>query len=195
MPCRGRQKKNDSRVVRDFPSEANRLYRALKPMGKKVLRPKENLLQDDKKGEEGDKQVSLQPYHVRNMLRTYGRQVTTGRRLARYRRSLRAAEAEDDISLSKAAKRHDLVQRVAAEVVENLLVTGSESPVVDEILATLEDEFGHQFLFAYPPEEQDLQIFILEDNGDAHEVSPEDKAQILNRVWQIALIKVDETML
>lgn len=139
--------------------------------------------------------MSTMGFDVRNMLRTYGRQATTARRLVRYRRMLRAAGAEDEVTISREAKRRELVQRVTAEIVENLIVAGSENPVVADIKAQLDEEYGADLIFAYPPEEQDLQIFVLDEQGQAVELVGEQKADLLRRLWEVALEKVDETML
>jgi hypothetical protein len=135
------------------------------------------------------------PYQVRAMLRTYGRQVTTARRLARYRRSLRVAGAEDEVRISREAKRRELVGRVAAEIVENCIVTGSDTPIVEEIKAELEEELGFPLLFAYPPEEQEMQIFRFDADNGPEELVGEEKAEVFKRLWELALEKVDETML
>lgn len=135
------------------------------------------------------------PYQVRAMLRTYGRQVTTARRLARYRRSLAAAGAEDEVRISREAKRRELVGRVAAEIVENCIVTGSDTPVVEDIKAELEEELGYPLVFAYPPQEQDMQIFRTDGPDGPEELTGELKTAVFKRLWELALEKVDETML
>ena len=132
---------------------------------------------------------------VRAMLRTYGRQVTTARRLARYRRSLQAAEAEDEVRISREAKRRELVGRVAAEIVENCIVTGSDTPVVEDIKADLEEELGFPIVFAYPPEDQEMQIFKVAPDSDPVAIVGEERAAVMRRLWELALEKVDETML
>ena len=135
------------------------------------------------------------PYQVSAMLRTYGRQVTTARRLARYRRSLRAAGAEDEVRISRDAKRRELVGRVAAEIVENCIVAGSDSPVVAEIKAELEEELGFPLVFAYPPQDQEMQIFKNEPGRDPELIEGEEKVAAMRRLWELALEKVDATML
>lgn len=140
--------------------------------------------------------MTATPYPVRAMLRTYGRQVTTARRLARYRRLQRFDEPEDaeNAAMLREAKRRDLVRRVAMEIVDNCLITGTESPVVDEIKAELEDELGFPLAFAYPPEEQDMQVFRLGGSEPVRITGP-DKAAVMQRLWELALEKVDDTML
>jgi hypothetical protein len=139
--------------------------------------------------------VAANPALVRNMLRTYGRQATTARRLARYRRSLRAAGAEDQVVISREAKRRELVHKVTAEIVESLIVSGSDNPVVQDIVRELEAQCRAKFIFAYPPEEQDLQIFRDEGQGVVVEIKGEERTAILEKLWHVALAMVDETML
>ena len=134
------------------------------------------------------------PYQVSAMLRTYGRQVTTARRLARFRRSLQPADDEETL-ISREAKRRELVGRVAAEIVENCIVAGTETPVVEELKAELEEELGFPVVFAYPPEEQEMQIFRKDPGKDAEPLVGEAKAAAMRRLWELALEKVDATML
>ena len=139
--------------------------------------------------------MTATPYPVTAMLRTYGRQVTTARRLARYGRSLAAVGAEDEVRISREAKRRELVGRVAAEIVENCIVAGSETPVVEELKAELEEELGFPVVFAYPPEEQEMQIFRKDPGKEAESLVGEAKAAAMRRLWELALEKVDATML
>ena len=134
------------------------------------------------------------PYQVSAMLRTYGRQVTTARRLARFRRSLQPVD-DGETQISREAKRRELVGRVAAEIVENCIVAGSETPVVEELKAELEEELGFPVVFAYPPEEQDMQIFRKDPGRQAEPLVGEAKAAAMRRLWELALEKVDATML
>ena len=134
------------------------------------------------------------PLQVRNMLRTYGRQLTRARRLARFRRSLALAGAEDEIIISRAAKRRSLVERISREIVENLLVSGTENPIVREIKNRLDAEFNQKFEFQYPPAEVDIRIFKETDHGPK-EISAGEKNRVLAKLWEITLEKVDDTML
>jgi len=142
--------------------------------------------------------LTATPYPVRTMLRTYGRQVTTARRLARYRRLSRPVptpEEDAEARQAREAKRQDLVRRVAAEIVENCIVTGSDSPVVDDIKAALEDELGFRVTFAYPPEEQEMQILRQDTPDGPTAITGSERNAVLKRLWELALEKVDETML
>ncbi|WP_245588368.1 DVU0524 family FlgM-associated protein [Desulfocurvus vexinensis] len=129
---------------------------------------------------------------TQRMLRTYARQLTSARRLARFRRSLPGAD--DEATVSRQVKRRLLVEQVSREIVENLVVTGSENQTVQSILTALDSEFGEQLQFQYPPAAIDLQVFRMTDQGPVEVTGPE-KQTVFKRLWEITLEKVDDTML
>ncbi len=142
--------------------------------------------------------MTIRSFYVRNMLLNYDRQLVHARRLARYRRSLQAADAEDEVTISREAKRNHLVERVAREIIENLVVAGSDNPIVEEIKKLLQDRYGENLQFAYPPMDlsvdQDMQIFRETDEGPK-ELNGVEKGEILQQLWKLTLDKVNETML
>ena len=136
----------------------------------------------------------VHPVNVRLMLRTYGKQLTSAKRLARFKRALAVSGAQDLVTISREAKRRELVERISQEVIENLLVNGEENPVVSGVLEDLEQDLGERVLFDYPLDGGEVQILRLTEDG-AQEVGPEDKMRILRRLWEITLDRVDGTML
>ncbi|MBU1229159.1 MAG: hypothetical protein KKA55_03235 [Proteobacteria bacterium] len=128
------------------------------------------------------------------MLRTYGKQLTSAKRLARFKRALAVSGAQDTVSISREAKRRELVERISQEVIENLLVNGEENPVVTGVLEDLEQDLGERVLFDYPLDGGEVQILRQTEEG-SREVGPEDKMRILRRLWEITLDRVDGTML
>ena len=136
----------------------------------------------------------MKSVYVQNMLMGYDRQLVNARRLARYRHSLRAARGEEEPSIPPEVKRRELVERVAREIVENLIISGSRNPVVEDIKAQLQADMGQPIYFTYPPTEHDLQIFRETDQGPV-EVDTQEKGVILHKLWKITLDKVEATML
>lgn len=136
----------------------------------------------------------VQPVNVRLMLRTYGKQLTSAKRLARFKRALALSGAQDMVSISREARRKELVERIAQEVIENLLVNGQDNPVVTKVLADLEEELGERVLFDYPLDGGEVQILRQTAEGP-QEVLPDEKMRIMRRLWEITLNKVDDTML
>lgn len=132
-------------------------------------------------------------FYMRNMLHQYGRQLVTSRRLARYHQVLRA-NAGVEPEMSAEMRRRIMVERVSRELFENLLFTGSDNMVVEEVRKELAHTLGEKLSFRYPPGQ--LDIAITRDGPDGPiEVGPEEKARILAQVWKIIQARVDATML
>ena len=132
--------------------------------------------------------------HVRNMLRQYERQLLNARRLARYRMALRLAQGAAEEPESREVRRRRLVEKVARELYEHLLFTGSQNPVADSIREELCVNAGAHLQFQYAPGEAALHL-IREGSAGPEEVSPHEKARLLDKLWHITLAKVDQTML
>lgn len=139
--------------------------------------------------------MSDKSFYIRNMLLQYDKQLVTSRRLARYKQALKLARGDnEEQSVPREVKRKAMVERVAREVMENLLLSGSDNVIVEEIKTQLEQEVGEKLHFKYPPTELDLQIFREGPKGPT-EVPPAEKMVIMEKLWQIALENVDRTML
>lgn len=136
----------------------------------------------------------VQPVNVRLMLRTYGKQLTSAKRLARFKRALALSGAQDMVSISREARRKELVERISQEVIENLLVNGQDNPVVTRVLSELEQELGEQVLFDYPLDGGEIQILRQSAEGPL-EIAADEKMRIMRRLWEITLHNVDDTML
>jgi len=126
------------------------------------------------------------------MLRTYGKQLTSAKRLARFRQAMGASPERDDVA--KQAKRRELVERIAHEIIENLIVNTEQSPVVAAVTQQLQAEFGHRFIFEYPVDGGDVQILREMEHGIS-ELQGAERNTVMRRLWEITLSKVDETML
>lgn len=138
--------------------------------------------------------MTTNPLHVRTMLQTYGKQLVHTRRLNKLMHGMRLAQGEASSPLDREIKRQQMIERIAREILDNLLVTGAENPVVDEIRAELERTLGAEFIFEYPFMEQDLQIFRNTSSGPVRLESAEAN-RVLSKLWDITLSKIDRTML
>lgn len=134
------------------------------------------------------------PANVQKMLQTYGKQLTSAKRLARFRRALKLSRSQDEVTISREAKRRELVERIAREIIENLIVSNTENPVVGSILQQLEHETGKQYVFEYPLDGMDVQI-LHDAQGGPNEVIGPERQEVMQRLWKITLARVDATML
>jgi hypothetical protein len=127
------------------------------------------------------------------MLLQYGRQLVSSRRLARYRQLLGTGAGQED-SLTPDEQRRIMVERITREVVDNLIFTGSENPVVQEVRSRLNQELGETFIFHYPPGELDFKVLRKTDSA-TQEVSSDEKHRIMGKLVDITRVTVAETML
>ncbi|MFO7728937.1 MAG: DVU0524 family FlgM-associated protein [Desulfonatronovibrio sp.] len=138
--------------------------------------------------------MTINPVLVKNVLKTYGRQLVNGRRIARLSRYLKGNEGADSEVHSREMKRRSLVEKVAREIVENLITADSENPMVEEIKQTLSRELNAELIFHYPPTGEEMKIFVQGSEGP-EELNKEQREQVLGKLWEITLNKVNETML
>ncbi|MDY0225565.1 MAG: DVU0524 family FlgM-associated protein [Desulfomicrobium apsheronum] len=136
----------------------------------------------------------MNPFLVKNVMRTYDQHQQAGRRIARFKKYMDRAGQEDSVSISKEAKRRQLVEKVAGEIVNNLIGSDTTNPVVREIKTQMAKEFGQDVLFRYPSDGSGLQILKKTDQGVA-ELTNGEKDAFMRRLWEIALTRVNETML
>ena len=137
--------------------------------------------------------MTIRSFYVRNMLLNYDKQLIAARRLNRYLQALRG-DAGVAQEIPADVKRRVLVERVAHEVMENLLFSGSDNPIVQEVKTALEQELGEQFSFKFPAEDLSFQVY-RETEAGPEKIEAEQRLHILDRLWSITLDKVNRTML
>lgn len=127
------------------------------------------------------------------MLLQYGKQLIAARRLSRYERMIgRKQQADRDAVL---ARRRLTVERVAREIIDNLIFSGSDNPIALEVKERLAEERGERYVFRYPPAEEDFLIFRETPEGEEEELSLDEKQELMEELWDVALRAVDATML
>lgn len=150
--------------------------------------------------------MSIPSFYYRNMLLQYDRQLVTARRLAKIRPGMEPGlDTRQDVrpgdllpnqgeSLTPEAKRRTMVEHVTRELLDNLLFTGSNNPVVEEVRQELNQQLGGEYTFWYPPGEVDVHI-IRETPDGRHELNSKERKEVMAALWDITLAKVDATML
>ena len=138
--------------------------------------------------------MTVNPFLVKNVVRTYDQHQETGRRIARFKKYMDRAGQGDSVSISKEAKRRQLVEKVAGEIVDNLIGSDTPKPVVREIKSQMAKEIRKEVLFRNPSQGSGLQILKQTDQG-VTELTNGEKDAFMRRLWEIALTRVNETML
>ena len=138
--------------------------------------------------------MTINPFLVKAVVRTYDQHQDVGRRIARFKKYMDHAGQGDSVSISQEAKRRQLVEKIAHEIVDNLIGSDNANPIVHEIRQQLGKEFGSDLLFRYPSDGTGLQILKKIDSGVAT-ITNGEKDVFMRRLWEITLTRVDETML
>ncbi len=137
--------------------------------------------------------MDTQAFYTRQMLLQYGRQLVAARRLARYDQLLGRGPNAGPAAM--AAKRQIMIERIAREIVDNLIFSGSENPIVLEVKKALSEERGEELIFRYPPGDLDVRVLRTDELGNEVEVTSAEKRAIMEQLWGITLRTVDATML
>lgn len=128
---------------------------------------------------------------IQNILRNYQRQSSTNKQLAELRKAVNQKPTENDrVKLSSQGKREQLVENISREIMDNLINSKTENPVVSEIKQELEQEFNTSFLFQFIPKEN--RTIVRKGNGE--QVGELERNQIMDRLWELTRKKVNETM-
>ncbi len=142
------------------------------------------------------RKIMTTPSHLlRNRMRSYDRQIGQGQRLARIKKYISPLlEDKKNNKESEQTKRDKLVEQVSQEIIDNLIGSGSTTPIVLEIKEELEREFPEKLFFSYGIEDNELSITRVQGNTNTH-LSQEERDKVMARVRDITREKVSNTMI
>lgn len=140
--------------------------------------------------------MAITTYQVQNILKTYTRQLIKGHRMARARKEA----GPYHFKLNVDARRRQVVEKVAAEIVNNIGLANF-GPGLDDIellamrqlsseygkpLLLLKDEFSGKFRF---------KVNTNDDNAPARDLGPEENARLEDRLYHITQKIIETNML
>ncbi|WP_462323448.1 DVU0524 family FlgM-associated protein [Desulfoplanes sp.] len=134
-------------------------------------------------------------YMLKNMMRSYDRQIGNGQRIERIKKYISPLTGEErGGGASDQSRRSRLVQQISKEILDNLLGSGSTNPIVQEIKTELDREFPIELIFSFGPQDKEVQIIRRLKEGTVT-LSDEEKALVLARAQEIIQEKVGRTMI
>lgn len=137
--------------------------------------------------------ADMHTLQMRIMLQCYEQQLLAARRLARFRVKRRLAEGLKPQDPDPSVNRRAFVEKVARELYDTLIFTGSSNPVVEEIRAELSRAVGLEVEFTYPPGAR-LRIVAIGPDGQ-RPLGAEEERRARHALWRITRQKVDQSML
>ena len=137
--------------------------------------------------------ADMHTLQMRIMLQCYEQQLLAARRLARFRVKRRLAEGLKPQDPDPSVNRRAFVEKVARELYDTLIFTGSSNPVVEEIRAELSRAVGLEVEFTYPPGAR-LRIVAIGPDGQ-RPLGAEEERRARHALWRITRQKVDQSKL
>lgn len=138
--------------------------------------------------------MHITDYHVHNVLRAYGKQLTLSKRGAR-KEIVTGNNPSDSITISAEARRKAVIEKVTEDIVERVVRSGPRDMLEKEAFEELESEYGNNLV---PEEDNSAELaFKVVDKEKGEEIrtlSIEDSEIIKNRLQEITKRKVDANM-
>ncbi|MEW5722980.1 MAG: DVU0524 family FlgM-associated protein [Thermodesulfobacteriota bacterium] len=139
--------------------------------------------------------MTITSHQIHNVLRTYGKQLRRGLRLSRIRSS-ETQPAVDKVQISSEARRKQVVQVVASEILLRLANGAQPDEVADRVLSTLNQEYGQPLEVAFDEEAGWFDFYVTDPaTGQTRKLEGEDKRNLNARLVNITETVVDATML
>ena len=140
--------------------------------------------------------MTITSHQIQSVLRTYGKQLKRGMRLNRIKGS-DAGQKVDKLDISAEARRRQVVERVAAEMVYRLSDPEVRGEGVGlDILNELSQDYGQPLTMSYNQNEGGFDFMVVDsESGEiVGEVDPEVNQGLNQRLAEITRQKVDQTM-
>lgn len=139
--------------------------------------------------------MTITNYHIQNVIRAYGQQISRTRNLNKVQRT-EEQEQLDRISISAEAKKRQVIKDIASEVIDRLTHKQNWSGFEREILNKLSQEYGRP-LDIQKEETGSNIIFKVIDEKDREVVkclSFEDSEYLQKRLFELTELVVQENM-
>lgn len=154
-------------------------------------------LQADTYDEEVERKMTISSHQIHNVLRTYGKQLRRGLRINRMKQ-IEAGHSGDKVQISSEAKRMQVVERVASEIL--LGFANPEDKLGEpqkEVLNTLNEEYGEPLSLAFHQESGKFAFAVLDrKTGEpVKSLIGEESEKMNSRLVEITENMVDQTMI
>jgi hypothetical protein len=138
--------------------------------------------------------MHITSYHVHNVLRAYGKQLTLSKRGAQ-NKNVTGQNQSDNITISAEARRQAVIQKVTADIVDRVVRSGPRDVLEKEAFEELENEYGNNLALEKNPSDDLVFKVIDKENGEETKtLSREDSRILRDRLEQITKRKVDANM-
>ena len=132
-------------------------------------------------------------YHVHNVLRAYGKQLSHNKRGARNNQVVPESRT-DSITISTQARRTAVIDKVTSDIVERIVRTGPRDLMEQEAFEELESEFGSDLAMEEGGDTEFVFKVIDKEKGDEIKtLSVEDSKILKDRLKEIIQMNASST--
>jgi hypothetical protein len=150
--------------------------------------------QGSDKGIRGEALMHITTYHIHNVLKAYGKQLSLSRRAGANNHGV-APNRTDSITISSEARRKAVIEKVAEDVVERILRFGPRDAMEQDVFKELEGEYGSNLALEVDSAELVFKVIDKENGEEMKTLSIEDSKFLKRRLEQITRDKVNDNMI
>jgi len=147
-------------------------------------------VQASDKGIRGEALMQITTYHIHNVLKAYGKQLSLSRRRGADNHGM-PLNRTDSITISSEARRKAVIEKVAEDVVERIMRFGPRDAMEQDVFKELEGEYGNN-LAVGDSAELVFKVIDKENGEEMKALSIEDSRFLKRRLEQITRDKVND---
>jgi len=152
------------------------------------------LVQCSDKDIRGEALMHISTYHIHNVLKAYGKQLSLSRRRGESTHGI-APNRTDSITISSEARRKAVIEKVAEDVVERIVRFGPRDAMEQDVFKELEGEYGSNLAMGGDSAELVFKVIDKENGEEMKTLSIEDSRFLKRRLEEITRDKVNDNMI
>ena len=139
--------------------------------------------------------MHIPSYQIQNVLKVYSKQLSQQKFLAKNRTLGQNTASADSVSISSKGKRQAIIEKVATNIIDKIIIDGPKEQVGETITTQIEKELGKKINFTEKKENKFTYTYIDEnDEKVTKSLSIEDSDFVMQRMTELAKQVADSNM-
>ena len=139
--------------------------------------------------------MHIPSYQIQNVLKVYSKQLSQQKFLAKNRTLGQNTASADSVSISSKGKRQAIIEKVATNIIDKIIIDGPKEQVGETITTQIEKELGKKINFTEKKENKFTYTYIDEnDEKVTKSLSIEDSDFVMKRMTELAKQVADSNM-
>ncbi|MCD4744503.1 MAG: hypothetical protein K8R67_18730 [Desulfobacteraceae bacterium] len=139
--------------------------------------------------------MHIPSYQIQNVLKVYSKQLSQQKFLAKNKTLQQNTASSDSVTISSKGKRQAIIEKVATNIINKIIMEGPREPVEETITSQIEKELGKKIDFTKKTENKFTYTYIDEDDKKVTKsLSVEDSNFVMQRMTELATQVADSNM-